>query len=178
MVLFWLNSSSCNYKSFVSTRIQEFQDSHPNWREEVRYIASEENPADCLTKFVSIEDLASWIGGGYCSFLREPEERWPDNKRIDDVKDKWKSLIEENNPPTKRIKAKKYNKGKGVEGTVLHVNVVNVEVSTLLVDNFPTWEEAVYAISYMNQIIEARSFKKIFLYSPDNFQKAEMSFLS
>ena len=38
IVIYWLLSESNKYKTFVSTRVQEFQDTHPNWKDEIQYI--------------------------------------------------------------------------------------------------------------------------------------------
>ena len=37
-VLYWLFLQSGRFKPFVSTRLQEFQDSHDIWRDKVRYV--------------------------------------------------------------------------------------------------------------------------------------------
>ena len=60
VVMYWLNSSSFKFKPFVSVRIQEFQDAHPEWRHQVRYVPSETNPADCLTKPIPPNQLEAW----------------------------------------------------------------------------------------------------------------------
>ena len=48
VVIYWLISVSFKFKPFVSVHIQEFQDIHPEWRKQVRYIPSRNNPAYCL----------------------------------------------------------------------------------------------------------------------------------
>ena len=73
IVIYWLLSESNRYKPFVSTRVQEFQDTHPNWKREIRYVRSEENSADCLTKSISLEYLSRWHGGHFSTFLNSDE---------------------------------------------------------------------------------------------------------
>lgn len=75
-VLTWLKSESCHYKVFVGTRIAEIQDlTHPDtWR----YVDSQNNPADALTRGKKLCDLARsncWTRGS--PFLLETEECWP-----------------------------------------------------------------------------------------------------
>ena len=76
IVIYWLMSESSRYKPFVSTRVQEFQDTHQNWREEVRYVRSEDNSADCLTKPIRLKRLSEWHGGRFSNFLLEDEVSW------------------------------------------------------------------------------------------------------
>ena len=57
VVICWLLSQSNRYRSFVSSRIQEFQDTHPNVEEEIQFVPSDLNPSDCLTKPISMEKL-------------------------------------------------------------------------------------------------------------------------
>ena len=76
VVICWLLSQSNRYRSFVSSRIQEFQDSHPNVEEEIQFASSDLNP-DCLTKPISIEKLGEWHRGKYREFLKLPPEMWP-----------------------------------------------------------------------------------------------------
>ena len=90
----------------MSARIQEFQDSHPNWKNEVRYVPSEENPADCLTKPIGFEKLESWHQGEMCKFLFLDELFWPQKLDVFDV-DSIRPLLEE-----KTVKNKPQNKWK------------------------------------------------------------------
>ena len=94
IVLYWLNSSSFKFKPFVSARIQEFQDSHPQWKLQVRHVPSSENPADCLTKPLPPERLKPWHDGEYCSFLKEQEDNWPAEKTFFDLNE-IKPFLEE-----------------------------------------------------------------------------------
>ena len=75
-MIYWLLSKSNRYKPFVSARVQEFQDTYSNWQEEVKYVPSENNPADCLIKPLSIVKLEFWHRGQFCKFLELSEENW------------------------------------------------------------------------------------------------------
>ena len=92
VVLYWLFSESCLYKPFVSTRVQEFQDNHSDWKKELRYVPSEDNSADCLTKSIPIENLQEWLSGNHSSFLKDEVTVWdkevdPNSLNEDEIKD-------------------------------------------------------------------------------------------
>ena len=75
-VLYWIRAESCRYKVFVGTRISEIQTltSVENWR----YVDSVSNPADDLTRGLSLEDLQyphRWCRGP--EFLYQSPEQWP-----------------------------------------------------------------------------------------------------
>ena len=84
-VLYWLFSQSSRFKPFVSTRIQEFQDSHVSWRDEIRYVPSDLNPADCLTKVISTDQLSLWHQGRFHNFIELEEELWPSKVEFDEI---------------------------------------------------------------------------------------------
>ncbi|KAI2646049.1 Gag-Pro-Pol polyprotein [Labeo rohita] len=76
IVLHWLHSESCRYKVFVGTRVAEIQEltNQAEWR----YVNSEGNPADDLTRGKSLRDLIGtnrWLQGP--EFLLQPQEEWP-----------------------------------------------------------------------------------------------------
>lgn len=75
-VLSWIKSESYRFKAFVGTRIAEIQDltARCTWR----YLDSNRNPADDLTRGKTLKDLSvtnRWSQGP--SFLLEPESEWP-----------------------------------------------------------------------------------------------------
>ncbi len=75
-VLNWLTSESCRYKVFVGTRIAEIQTLTDT--AEWRYIDSAHNPADHLTRGLTLTQLASphqWSSGP--DFLLQPSDQWP-----------------------------------------------------------------------------------------------------
>ena len=74
-VLKWVRSASANFKPFVSARIQEIQDTHPRFMDEFRYVPSNMNAADALTKPLSVRELQYWHEGPL--FLRQHEDTWP-----------------------------------------------------------------------------------------------------
>ncbi len=80
-VLLWLLSSSCRYKVFVGTRVAEIQELMPSatWR----YIRSEDNPADSITRGKRLCDLVTgsqWNQGP--SFLKLPPANWPEQPSL------------------------------------------------------------------------------------------------
>ncbi|XP_048259935.1 uncharacterized protein LOC124119260 [Haliotis rufescens] len=75
-VLAWLTSQSCRYKVFVGTRVAEIQTltEYHDWR----YIPSEENPADDITRGKTLQDLCAetrWRNGP--AFLNLSDTEWP-----------------------------------------------------------------------------------------------------
>ncbi|KAL0156947.1 hypothetical protein M9458_048193, partial [Cirrhinus mrigala] len=75
-VLTWIKSESCHYKVFVGTRVAEIQEltSSDNWR----YVDSELNPADDITRGKSLHELShvcQWNQGP--PFLQQPQEHRP-----------------------------------------------------------------------------------------------------
>nr|XP_054592608.1 uncharacterized protein LOC107395320 [Nothobranchius furzeri]XP_054592609.1 uncharacterized protein LOC107395320 [Nothobranchius furzeri] len=75
-VLQWIQSSSCRYKVFVGTRICEIQEltSPEQWR----YVTSELNPADDITRGKHLADLTApnrWSHGP--PFLLQAADTWP-----------------------------------------------------------------------------------------------------
>ena len=104
VVIHWLKSQSSRFIPFVATRIQEFQDSHNDVKQELRYVLSELNPADMLTKPIVIEGLHTWYEGP--DFLKLPESSWPENS---DSPESNSVLLEKPKP-----KARNYRKTKKV----------------------------------------------------------------
>ncbi|XP_056324239.1 uncharacterized protein LOC130237344 [Danio aesculapii] len=78
VVLTWIQSESCRYKVFVGTRIAEIQEltSPQAWK----YVKSEDNPADDITRGKSLWQLAQptrWNLGPH--FLRQDPLTWPND---------------------------------------------------------------------------------------------------
>ncbi len=76
-VLNWLLSQSCRFKVFVGTRVAEIQEltESDTWR----YVPSQDNPADDITKGRSIRDIgreSRWYNGP--KFLSQTPDRWPE----------------------------------------------------------------------------------------------------
>ncbi|XP_043990554.1 uncharacterized protein LOC122841353 [Gambusia affinis] len=77
-VLSWIRSDSAQYKVFVGTRIAEIQE-HTNTND-WRYVPSDQNPADDITRGKSLHQLAQptrWNNGP--AFLYESPSQWPEN---------------------------------------------------------------------------------------------------
>lgn len=75
-VLTWLQSDSCRFKVFVGTRVAEIQEltDAQAWR----YVDSENNPADDITRGRTLRELAGesrWNHGP--DFLRLSPQQWP-----------------------------------------------------------------------------------------------------
>ena len=180
IVLYWLNSASFKFKPFVSSRIQEFQDVHPLWKEQVRYVPSTDNPADCLTKPISPERLEAWHGGEYCAFLREHEERWPADKINFDVNE-LKPFLEEKAQPLdpagpKRKKLPKVEKDNVSNKAVLNVLVEQKsdrDICEQLLTYFSTWGSLVRAVSHMHQIFSTKDLKHELSHTPTTLRNAE-----
>ncbi len=86
-VLSWIKSESYRFKVFVGTRIAEIQDltARCTWR----YVDSNRNPADDLTRGKTLKDLSvinRWSQGP--SFLLEPEPAWPITPAIQPPEDR------------------------------------------------------------------------------------------
>ena len=75
IVLHWLHLPASNFKPFVSTRIQEIKEAMPEAPYCFRYIKSNLNPADALTKPVEKLKFSSWNKGP--QFLTQNEKNWP-----------------------------------------------------------------------------------------------------
>ena len=72
-VLAWIKTSPKRFKPFVSVRVAEIQETLDT--EAFKYIRSDVNPADVLTRGVPLEEVKTWIKGPL--FLQRPEEKWP-----------------------------------------------------------------------------------------------------
>lgn len=79
------------FKPFVSARVAEIQDTIRT--DQIRYIKSNHNPTDALTRVIKVNHLMNWSEG--LSFLELPEEKWPNfqdhtqvNTYVDDLERK------------------------------------------------------------------------------------------
>ena len=72
-VLSWIRTPPREFRPFVSARVAEIQESIG--ADQVRYIKSNHNPADALTRGIHLNHLMKWSEGP--SFLQLPEESWP-----------------------------------------------------------------------------------------------------
>ena len=72
-VLSWIRTPPREFRPFVSARVAEIQESIG--ADQVRYIKSNYNPADALTRGIHLNHLMKWSEGP--SFLQLPEESWP-----------------------------------------------------------------------------------------------------
>ena len=88
-VLTWLKTSPRKFKAFVSVRVAEIQETIGS--EACKYIRSDHNLADVLTRGISPEKLKTWSEGP--PFLKLPEPEWP--KFQENPKESGKELSEE-----------------------------------------------------------------------------------
>ena len=78
-MLNWLRSKSATFKTFVGVRVAEIQ---ATWDLKCwRYVPSESNPADDLSRGISVKELSTgrWINGP--DFLSKPKTEWPINEK-------------------------------------------------------------------------------------------------
>ena len=81
-VLWWVRGRSCEFKPFIANRVGEIQTS--TQPEQWRYIPTAQNPADCVTRGMSVANLIisdTWWRGP--DFLRQGEEKWPASKSFE-----------------------------------------------------------------------------------------------
>ena len=189
IVIYWLKSTSSKYKPFVSSRIQEFQDSHKNCEEEIRYVPSLENPADCLTKPISPDELEAWQTGEACKFLKLEESLWPQNLEKENIDiQPMKTLLEEK--PTTNVRKKwrrkintqnNTNTKTTVKGNLMHMNVngeVCIETDSEKFDfqfsnEISSWVKLRRAISFLKQAMTLGSFKIPLHHTPEDLKIAE-----
>ena len=81
-VLWWVRGRSREFKPFIANRVGEIQTvTRPDqWR----YIPTIQNPADFVTRGLTVERLVecdTWWRGS--EFLRQPEDKWPANKSFE-----------------------------------------------------------------------------------------------
>lgn len=87
-VLSWIRTPPREFRPFVSARVAEIQETIG--ADQIRYIKSNNNPADALTRGIHLNHLMKWSKGP--SFLELPEEKWPSaqdhtrvNTHVDDL---------------------------------------------------------------------------------------------
>ena len=89
-VLTWVKSCPRKFKPFVSVRVAEIQETLDT--QAFKYIRSDSNPADVLTRGAPPEELKSLMEGP--RFLWRPEEEWPkfEENSTQDVEESQKEL--------------------------------------------------------------------------------------
>lgn len=86
MVLTWLHSQSCRFRVFVGACVSEIQELTKNctWR----YVDSDQNPADDLTRGKTLEELTDpnrWSQG--TPFLLQSPNSWPERPNAEPAED-------------------------------------------------------------------------------------------
>ncbi|XP_071950981.1 uncharacterized protein [Antedon mediterranea] len=131
-VLTWIQSDSCRFKVFVGTRIAEIQTltSDSVWR----YVRTDENPADDITRGLSVTELGKgsrWTDGP--SWLLEAEDTWQSHSASVLARTRVSSL--NSSVDTNEIKKSLFC------GVTLATPVQNIDL-----EEFPTWPELVQAL--------------------------------
>ena len=159
IVLWWLMSQSCKYKPFVSTRIQEFQDAHPDWKEEINYVPSEINPADCLTKPIDIEHLRSWQDGKFHNFLMLPTEQFPKQPDFQTVKPQLPPSLFEEKVVSKKNPGKRRRTINNIHAVAIMDTQENPAFDEQIALNFSSWNKLVRSLAYLLQSLGNKSFQ-------------------
>lgn len=142
-----IQKDSHKFKSFVGTRVAEIQrESDPNdwW-----WVSSQNNPADMLTRSVSVEDIGSnsvWQNGP--EFLRLPMDQWPvKQNHLTDVPDKicHTLICDDSAFPSDRL-----------DQTVPHVNLNVIDLQ-----RFSSYPKLLRVTSRIMAAVKARSLKAI-----------------
>ena len=131
IVLNWLRSESATFKTFVGVRVAEIQAA---WDPKCwRYVPSESNPADDLSRGISVKELSTgrWINGP--DFLSKPKTEWPINE-----KHEVSSNDSEKRKPSKAVA------------------VITKSQPLLNPENFSSWEKlsrvTAYCLRFINNI--------------------------
>ena len=147
VVIHWLKSRSSRFIPFVATRIQEFQDSHNDVKQELRYVTSAFNPADMFTKPIVVEGLQTWYEGP--DFLKLPESSWPENN---DIPEPDSILLERRKP-----KVKNYHKTKRVLAVQADI-AEGQDFGSRLIRIFASWSKLLETIALSKVILRRKSF--------------------
>ena len=158
IVLWWLMSQSCKFKPFVSTRIQEFQDAHSNWKEEINYVPSEINPADCLTKPIDIEHLKPWQDGKFHNFFSLPTEQFPKQPDFQTVKPQLPPSLFEEKAVTKITQGKRRRTVNNIHAFAVMDRQENPTFDEQIALNFSSWNKLVRSLAYLLQSLRNESF--------------------
>ncbi len=137
IVLSWLRSESASFKPFVGVRVAEIQE---NWSPSFwRYVPSEDNPADDLSRGITVEELSSgrWINGP--PFLSKPETEWPSERRAEP--DVQAEDLEKRRPPN------------FLTSVVKPQPLLNPE-------DFSNWERLIRVTAYCQRFVNNRVYAK------------------
>ena len=143
----WLKSRSSRFIPFVATRIQEFQDSHNDVKQELRYVPSAFSPADMLTKPIVVEGLQTWYEGS--DFRKLPESSWPENN---DIPEPDSVLLERRKP-----KVKNYRKTRRVLAVQADI-AEGQDFGSRLIRIFASWSKLLETIALSKVILRRKSF--------------------
>ena len=80
--LSWIRTPPQEFRPFISARVAEIQETIG--ADQMRYIKSNNNPADTLTRGIHLKHVMKWSEG--LSFLELPKEKWPSGRDHTQVK--------------------------------------------------------------------------------------------
>ena len=174
--MYWLSTSSARYRTFVSIRIQEFQDTHKNWLDEIRYVPSEVNPVDCLTRPITSEALQEWHTGGFRSFLLREQTEWQKRFEFDSIaKQINESSLEEKPDLTSKMKIRPKRKRK-VNSIQLGISRITAEdcddFGFVVAEQYSSWPRLVSSVAFVKLSLRTRSFNSDLINSPNDTLEA------
>ena len=131
VVLHWLSKPSSKFKAFVSTRVQEIQESLSDIPACFKYIDSKLNPADALTKPIHVSKLAKWHLGP--QFLVLPPKEWPLGK-----------------PPLDKLSSTAQGEEKCPPPFVLHSEQL-IDFTSHLLARISSWQKLVRVVAWLKR---------------------------
>ena len=131
VVLHWLSKPSSKFKAFVSTRVQEIQESLSDIPACFKYIDSKLNPADALTKPIHVSKLAKWHLGP--QFLVLPPKEWPLGK-----------------PPLDKLSSTAQGEEKCPPPFVLHSEQL-INFTSHLLARISSWQKLVRVVAWLKR---------------------------
>ena len=117
--------------------------------EEVRYVPSKLNPADSLTKPVSVEALKAWHQGP--KFLRQPESHWPKFEEVELEPDC--ETLEKPKPKTRKYR--------GTKKVLCLQAGEEKDFGGRLAENASSWVELLKIVMWMKFSLERKTFSHI-----------------
>ena len=143
-VLYWLRLPANSFKPFVSTRIQEIQDSVPDALICFRFVQSNLNPADALTKPLHASKLSSWLEGP--QFLLKTEENWPKQPT---------ELVHD-----KILSSKELSKNNKNFLNVHRFNLI-IDFENLLTKRISSWRRLVRVVAWLKRFMFPQQYEQL-----------------
>ena len=171
-VLAWIKTPPKRFKPFVSVRVAEIQETLDT--QAFKYIRSDVNPADVLTRGAPPEEVKTWMEGP--PFLHRPEEEWPT------FKENSKSVDEESLKEIKSNKEKTTKWKEPTQCTVSSEESTNIRQPTdnpilqHLIKTCSTFTKARKTLAYVLRFINNARKKEnnASSTSPDDLRESEL----